>query len=48
MIWHFAREKTHEIPINIGQGLRVVENNILFYHLMCEIKKLKNHRFILK
>jgi len=46
MIWDFAREKTHKIPIDVGRSLGVVKKNILFYHLMCEIKKLKYYRLI--
>jgi len=41
MIWQFAREKTHEVLIDVAYSLRVPQAGPQFYNLACEIEELK-------
>ena len=41
MIWHFAREKTHEILIDMDEVFECSQTKLPFFSFICEINKLK-------
>ena len=47
MIWHFAREKTHEIIVCVQRGLEFWRKRTPFFYFISKINKLNYHPYFL-
>jgi hypothetical protein len=46
MIWHFAREKSHEIQIDIQSGVEASRTRSSLFSFTNQIKGLKDYRIL--